>query len=152
MEGVREKIADMTYNTYLIQASISMTNMLLDLGEKPSVISAIMKEQCTERGRSVINDGMDINAGSAICLGENNFMEKYYRAIPVGITVEGSNVLTKNLIIFGQGLNKSHPFIYPILENILNNDQKEFSKNLKIIIKHSLSLYYTSLKYFLDII
>tara|TARA_Y100000389_G_C17470670_1_gene530364 strand:+ start:5755 stop:7740 length:1986 start_codon:yes stop_codon:yes gene_type:complete len=141
MQGVREKLVNMTYNTYVIQASISMTNMLLDSGEKPSVISAIMKEQCTERARNVINDGMDINAGSAICLGENNFMEKFYRAIPVGITVEGSNILTRNLIIFGQGLNKSHPFIKDILDSILDDNINLFSKSLFPMINHSIFTY-----------
>ena len=157
MQGVREKLVNMAFNTYLIQSSISMTNMLLDLGEKPSVISAIMKEQCTERGRSVINDGMDINAGSAICLGETNFMEKYYRAIPVGITVEGSNVLTKNLIIFGQGLNKSHPYINNILDSILTENLDLFKKSMFPMVSHGLKTYFygilnglTPLKYFKD--
>merc|ERR1711871_1802917 len=76
---------------------------------------------------------MDIHAGSSICLGENNFLEKFYRSAPIGITVEGSNTLTKNLILFGQGLNKSHPFIYPILDNILNNDIEGFKINFKNI-------------------
>jgi acyl-CoA dehydrogenase len=100
MEGVSNKLADMLYNTWLIQSSIGLTNNILDSGEKPAVISAIMKQQTTDRAREVIDYGMDIHAGSAICLGENNFMEKFYRSSPIGITVEGSNTLTKNLIIF----------------------------------------------------
>ena len=99
-----------------------MTNNICDQGNKPAVISAIMKEQTTERGRKVINESIDIHAGSAICLGPNNFTEKFYRGAPIGITVEGSNTLTKNLIIFGQGLNKSHPHIYNIYESIVNDD------------------------------
>jgi hypothetical protein len=136
----------MLYNTWAIQASIYVTNKLLDEGEKPSVISAIMKEQTTERGRQVLNDGMDIYGGSGICKGENNMLEKFYRNVPVGITVEGSNVLTKNLIIFGQGLNKSHPHIYPILDTIQKDDEKEFMEKFKTIVKHSLGLYFDSLK------
>ena len=81
-----------------------MTNDILDNGNSPAVISAIMKQQTTERGRIVLNEGMDIYGGAAICVGYNNF-EKYYSA-PIGITVEGSNTLTRSLIIFGQGLNK----------------------------------------------
>jgi acyl-CoA dehydrogenase len=131
----------MLYNTWLIQSSISLTNNILDNGDKPAVISAIMKQQTTDRARDVINNGMDIHAGSAICLGENNFMEKFYRSSPIGITVEGSNTLTRNLIIFGQGLNKSHPYIYPILENILNDDADGFKQNFKNIVGHSLSMY-----------
>tara|TARA_Y100000389_G_scaffold202861_1_gene249512 strand:- start:1043 stop:3001 length:1959 start_codon:yes stop_codon:yes gene_type:complete len=145
MQGVREKLVNMVYQTYLIQTSVSLTNSLLDAGEKPAVISAIMKEQCTERGRRVVNDAMDINAGSAICLGQNNFVEKFYRSVPVGITVEGSNVLTRNLIIFGQGINKSHPHIFLILDSILNDDKETFSKNIKPMIKHSVISYLNAL-------
>ena len=141
MEGVQNKFVDMLYNTWLIQSSISLTNNILDNGDKPAVISAIMKQQTTDRARDVINHGMDIHAGSAICLGDNNFMEKFYRSSPIGITVEGSNTLTRNLIIFGQGLNKSHPYIYPILENILNDDADGFKQNFKNIVGHSLSMY-----------
>lgn len=146
MEAIQNKLASMLYNTWAIQASIYVTNKLLDEGEKPSVISAIMKEQTTERGRQVLNDGMDIYGGSGICKGENNMLEKFYRNVPVGITVEGSNVLTKNLIIFGQGLNKSHPHIYPILDTIQKDNEKEFMEKFKTIVKHSLGLYFESLK------
>ena len=141
MEGVNKKFLDMVYNTWVIQSSVHLTNYLLDQGEKPAVLSAVMKQQTTDRAREVLNNAMDIHAGSAICLGRNNFLEKFYRSAPIGITVEGSNTLTKNLIIFGQGLNKSHPYIFPIFESILNNDIKNFNKNLKKIISHSLLLY-----------
>ena len=144
MEGIQEKMVEMIYNTWLIQTSIALTNNLLDNGEKPAVISAIMKQQTTDRAREVLNNGMDIHAGSAICVGENNFLEKFYRAAPIGITVEGSNTLTRNLIIFGQGLNKSHPYIFPILDNILNNNEVEFQTNFKNIINHSIKLYFKS--------
>ena len=104
-----------------------------------------MKQQTTERARLVLNDAMDIHAGSAICLGENNFLEKFYRAAPIGITVEGSNTLTRSLIIFAQGLNKSHPHIYDVLMSIINNNENDFAINFKNIVKHSLGLYYKSL-------
>ena len=129
MQAIQEKFVRMVYNTWIIQSSISLTNDILDGGCSPSVISAIMKQQTTERARIVLNDAMDINAGSAICLGDNNFLEKFYRAAPIGITVEGSNTLTRSLIIFAQGLNKSHPHIYDVLETILNNDEKKFMEN-----------------------
>ena len=150
MEGVSNKLADMLYNTWLIQSSIGLTNNILDSGEKPAVISAIMKQQTTDRAREVIDYGMDIHAGSAICLGENNFMEKFYRSSPIGITVEGSNTLTKNLIIFGQGLNKSHPHIFPILESILDDDLESFKKNFKEMIIHVFTLYGKSWLYTSD--
>ena len=138
MEGVQNKLADMVFHTWLIQCSVKLTNALLDAGEKPAVISAIMKEQTTERGRKVLNHGMDIHAGSAICLGENNFLEKFYRSAPVGITVEGSNTLTKSLIIFGQGLNKSHPHIFDVYKSILDDDVKGFKTHFNKLFGHSL--------------
>ncbi len=145
MEGVQDKLVDMLYNTWLIQCSVEMTNNLLDSGEKPAVISAIMKQQTTDRARDVLNNGMDIQGGSAICKGENNFLEKFYKSAPIGITVEGSNTLTRNLIIFGQGLNKSHPYIYPILDSILRDNVDDFNKNFNKIVNHSLRLYFKSL-------
>ena len=145
MQGVQEKILKMVYNTWLIQSSVALTNEILDSGEKPAVLSAIMKQQTTDRGRDVLNDAMDIHAGSSICLGENNFLEKFYRNTPVGITVEGSNTLTRNLIIFGQGLNKSHPHIFPILDSILNDDVNTFKTNFNNMISHVACLHLKSL-------
>tara|TARA_Y100000816_G_scaffold290948_1_gene280924 strand:- start:300 stop:2231 length:1932 start_codon:yes stop_codon:yes gene_type:complete len=145
MEGVQDKFVNMLYNTWLIHCSVKMTNNLLDSGEKPGVISAIMKQQTTDRAREVLNEGMDIHAGSAICLGENNFLEKFYKSAPIGITVEGSNTLTRSLMIFGQGLNKSHPHIYPILDSILNDNIDNFRENFKKIIKHSVKLYFKAM-------
>ena len=144
MEAIREKFNKMVLNTWLIQSSVAMTNDILDSGKSPSVISAIMKQQCTERGRIVINEGIDIHAGAGICVGYNNFIEKFYRSAPIGITVEGSNTLTRSLIIFGQGLNKSHPYIFPILDSILQNNFNDFKKNFKNIFSHSLKLYFKS--------
>ena len=141
MEGIQEKFLNMMYHTWIIQSSIEMTNDILDEGHSPAVISAIMKQQTTERGRIVLNEAIDIHAGSAICIGYSNFLEKYYKSIPIGITVEGSNTLTRSLIIFAQGLNKSHPFIFPILESILNDDLKSFKTNFNNIIKHGVNLY-----------
>ena len=141
MEAIQEKVNDMVFNTWIIQSSIQLTNDILDNGDSPAVLSAIMKQQSTERGRVVLNHGMDIQAGGAICLGYSNFLEKFYRAAPIGITVEGSNTLTRSLIIFGQGLNKSHPYIYPILDSVLKNNQKELVENFKNIVNHSLYLY-----------
>jgi acyl-CoA dehydrogenase len=88
-----------------------------------------MKQQTTERARTILNHGMDIYAGSGICIGENNFFTNFYNSSPVGITVEGSNTLTRSLIIFGQGLNKSHPYIFPIYQNIQDNNINDFTNN-----------------------
>lgn len=147
MEAIQEKFNNMVYNTWLIQSSVEMTNDILDSGSSPAVISAIMKQQTTERGRVVLNEAMDIHGGAAICVGYNNFLEKYYKSAPIGITVEGSNTLTRSLIIFGQGLNKSHPHIYPLLESILDNDFDKFKTNFNRIISHSVGLYYKTLTF-----
>ena len=145
MEAIQEKFNNMILNTWIIQSSVSLTNDILDHGNSPAVLSAIMKQQTTERGRQVLNDALDIHGGAGICLGYSNFLEKYYRSAPVGITVEGSNTLTRSLIIFGQGLNKSHPHIFPILDSVLNDDIKSFKTSFNNIVSHSLSLYGKSL-------
>jgi len=141
MEAVKEKFIDMYINTWIIHTSVKLTNHILDSGKTPSVITAIMKEQTTERARKILNHGMDIYSGSGICTGENNFFTKFYNASPVGITVEGSNTLTRGLIIFGQGLNKSHPYIFPIFETIQENNLVEFKKNFNDLIKNILGNY-----------
>jgi acyl-CoA dehydrogenase len=117
-----------------------MTNDILDNGEQPAVISAIMKQQTTERARIVLNEAMDIHAGASICKGYSNFLEKFYKSAPIGITVEGSNTLTRSLIIFGQGLNKSHPHIFSVLNSILSNNETTFKNEFNGITAHSLYL------------
>jgi acyl-CoA dehydrogenase len=129
MEAVKEKFIDMYINTWIIHSSVKLTNHILDSGSTPSVITAIMKQQTTERARTILNNGMDIYSGSGICVGENNFFTQFYNSSPIGITVEGSNTLTRGLIIFGQGLNKSHPHIFPIFQSIQDNDVNSFKKN-----------------------
>lgn len=145
MEGVREKFLDMFYNTWVIQAAVHHTNHILDAGTTPSVLTAIMKQQTTERARQVLLNGMDIYAGSAICKGRNNFFSKFYNASPVGITVEGSNTLTRSLIIFGQGLNKSHPYIYSIFDAIQTTDHQKFKKEFNAMVGFCCRLYISSI-------
>lgn len=110
-EGVEEAMARIGGNTYLLEAARTMTAGAVDLGEKPSVISAIVKYHCTERARQVINDAMDVHGGKGICLGPNNYLGRAYQQIPIGITVEGANILTRSMMIFGQGAIRCHPFI-----------------------------------------
>ena len=105
-----------------------------------------MKYQTTERGRQVLLAGMDIFGGSAICTGPNNIFSKFYQAAPIGITVEGSNILTRNLITFGQGLNKSHPFIYPIFTAITDNDLTAFRTQFNGMIKMAVANYAKSFR------
>ena len=152
MQAIQEKMVNMMFHTWIIQSSVAMTNDILDNGKSPAVISAIMKQQTTERARHVLNDAMDIQGGSAICLGQNNFLEKFYKSAPIGITVEGSNTLTRSLIIFSQGLNKSHPHIFPLLTSILDDNIKDFRKHFNSLIFHSISLYVKSLFYSINIL
>lgn len=147
MEAIQEKFNKIILDTWIIQSSVLMTNDILDNGDSPAVISAIMKQQSTERARNVLNQAMDIHAGASICLGYSNFLEKFYRSAPIGITVEGSNTLTRSLIIFGQGLNKSHPYIFPVLNDILNNDANSFKENFNEILNHSILLYFKSFSF-----
>lgn len=126
MEAVRDRFIGMFLDTWIINSAVAYTNRILDTGAKPSVITGLMKYQTTERGRQVLLAGMDIWGGSAICTGPNNLFSKFYQSAPIGVTVEGSNILTRNLITFGQGLNKSHPYIYPIFNAITTDNLAEF--------------------------
>ena len=110
-EGVEEALARMGGNLYMMDAVRILTASAVDMGEKPSVISAIAKYHLTERGRIVVNDAMDVLGGKDICLGPNNFMGRAYQQLPVAITVEGANILTRSLIIFGQGAIRCHPYV-----------------------------------------
>ncbi len=110
-EGVEEALARIAGNTYMMDAARIMTAGAVDLGEKPSVISAIVKYHLTERSRQAINDAMDIHGGKGICMGPSNYLARTYQQIPVGITVEGANILTRNMIIFGQGAIRGHPYV-----------------------------------------
>ena len=111
-EGIEEPLARIAGETYLLDAARKVTNAALDQGEKPAVIAAILKYQSTEAMRRIVNDGMDIQGGSGICLGPRNYLGRLYQVIPVGITVEGANILTRTLIIFGQGAMRAHPYAF----------------------------------------
>jgi acyl-CoA dehydrogenase len=110
-EGVEEALARIAGNLYIMDAARVMTAGAVDLGEKPSVVSAIVKYHLTERGRQVINDAMDVHGGKGICLGPSNYLGRAYQQTPIAITVEGANILTRSMIIFGQGAIRGHPFV-----------------------------------------
>ena len=154
MEGVKEKLAVIAGINYKLLAAQHLFNAILINKEKPPVLSAIMKYKFTEYGRITVNNGMDILGGAGICKGPMNFLASSYIATPVAITVEGSNTLTRSLIIFGQGLNRSHPHLLNIINNIETNDKEGFNNNLNKIVKHTLnnlvkSIYYgTYLKFY----
>jgi acyl-CoA dehydrogenase len=148
MEGVREKLAVIAGINYKLLSAQHIFNAILINKEKPPVLSAIMKYKFTEYGRIAVNNGMDILGGAGICKGSMNFLASSYVATPVAITVEGSNTLTRSLIIFGQGLNRSHPHLLNIISNIESNDTRQFHENFTKIVKHTIhnlgkSIYYS---------
>jgi len=122
-EGVETVIARMVGLTYIMDAARSVTAGAIDGGEKPSVPSAMLKYHVTEMGRQVANDAMDIHGGKGIMLGPNNYLARGYEAVPVAITVEGANLLTRNLIIFGQGAIRCHPFVLREMTAARNPDR-----------------------------
>ncbi len=115
-EGIEEPLSRIAGQTYIIDAARKVTAAALDDGQKPSVISAIIKYELTERMRRVVNDGMDIQGGSGICMGPKNYLGRMYQVIPVSITVEGANILTRTMMIFGQGAVRCHPYIQREME------------------------------------
>jgi acyl-CoA dehydrogenase len=110
-EGIEQVLARMAARAYIIDAARSVTAGAIDGGEKPSVPSAMLKYHATEIGRMIANDAMDVHGGKGICLGPKNYLGRGYQIVPVAITVEGANILTRNLIIFGQGAVRCHPFV-----------------------------------------
>ncbi|MBD1401838.1 acyl-CoA dehydrogenase [Pelovirga terrestris] len=123
MEGVEEALARIGGLTYQIEAARSLTCAAVDRGEKPAVLSAVVKYTATERMRQVLNDAMDIQGGSGICLGPRNLLGRPYQSIPIGITVEGANILTRTLIVFGQGAIRSHPYVLKEMQAVAEPDQ-----------------------------
>jgi acyl-CoA dehydrogenase len=129
-EGVEEPLARIGGNTYMMDATRRMTMAALDLGEKPSVISAICKYHMTERMRQILNDAMDVHGGKGIMMGPNNYLGHGYEQVPIAITVEGANILTRSMIIFGQGAIRCHPFVLKEIAAAGANDLAAFDTAL----------------------
>jgi acyl-CoA dehydrogenase len=123
-EGVADVVARMAGNVYIMTAASRVTCTALANGEKPAVPSAILKYHNTELGRQVANDAMDVHGGKAIMLGPKNYLARSYESVPISITVEGANILTRNLIIFGQGAIRCHPFVLAEMEAAKNPDRE----------------------------
>jgi acyl-CoA dehydrogenase len=123
-EGVESVIARMAGMAYIMDAGRSVTAAAIDGGEKPAVPSGILKYHCTEMGRSVVNDAMDVQGGKGICLGPRNYLGRGYQLTPIGITVEGANILTRNLIIFGQGAVRCHPWVLKEMDAARDPDKR----------------------------
>ncbi|WP_445398203.1 acyl-CoA dehydrogenase [Zobellella sp. An-6] len=123
-EGVQEALARIGGFTYQLEAARRLTTRGLDLKESPAIVTAISKYHMTEMARTVMDDAMDVHAGKAIQMGPKNYLAHNYMGIPVAITVEGANILTRNLMIFGQGATRCHPYVLKELEAAANPDEK----------------------------
>ena len=123
MEGIEEPLVRIIETAYVNEAARAMTAAMVSRGEKPAVISALMKYQTTEKLRRAVNDAMDIHGGRAICDGPANYLQSAYQMVPVGITVEGANILTRTLITFAQGALRSHPYLYKEVQSAQNPDR-----------------------------
>lgn len=122
--GVEERLSRMLGLCYLMTATRNFTVAAIDAGEAPAVPSAISKFHVTELGRVVINDAMDVHGGKGICLGPKNYLGRGYQQSPIGITVEGANILTRSMIIFGQGAIRCHPYILKEINATANTDKR----------------------------
>lgn len=125
-EGIEEPLARIAGTTYILDAARRFTNGALNKGAKPAVVTAIMKFNATEEFRKVVNDGMDILGGNAISRGPRNPIAHAYINTPIGVTVEGANILTRTLIVFGQGAIRSHPWVLKEVQALENGDVKAF--------------------------
>lgn len=136
--GVQESLARIGTNAYLNLAALNFVLARITEGAQPPVASAIVKYHTTERCRQAINDAMDIHGGKGLCLGPKNYLTSLYRCAPINITVEGANILTRNMIIFGQGSIRCHPYLLKEMSALTNNDLKSFDQ---VFFEHTQFLY-----------
>jgi acyl-CoA dehydrogenase len=150
-EGIKEPLARIACLTYLCEATRYLTVSAIDHGLKPSVASAITKYHLTEMSRKIVNDSMDIHGGKAIQLGPSNYLGLLYIAQPINITVEGANILTRNLIIFGQGALRCHPYlkeeVVALSDSNLASGLKKFDRLFFKHIGYSISNFLRSFVY-----
>ena len=124
MEGLEEPLARLVENAYVVEAGRAVTAAMVSRGEKPAVLGALMKYQSTERMRRAVNDALDLHGGRGICDGPTNYLQSAYQMVPVAITVEGANILTRTLITFAQGALRSHPYLYREVQAAQDPDPK----------------------------
>ncbi len=129
-EGVQEALARMAGHLYATDAVRRLAAAALDQGEKPSVVSAIAKYHVTERARTVINDAMDVIGGKGVCMGPGNYLARAYQQVPIAITVEGANIMTRTLIIYGQGAIRCHPYVLTLMRTAEAGELKPFDAAL----------------------
>jgi acyl-CoA dehydrogenase len=135
-EGVESVIARMAARTYIMDAARSVTTGAIDGGEKPSVPAGILKYHVTEMGRMIANDAMDVQGGKGIMLGPKNYLGRGYQMVPVMITVEGANILTRSLIIFGQGAVRCHPWVLKEMNAAQEPDRKRALRDFDSALFH----------------
>ncbi|MFM4997330.1 acyl-CoA dehydrogenase FadE [Aeromonas sanarellii] len=137
MEGIEEPLARLGGNAYIMGAAAKLTVTGIDLGEKPSVISAIVKYHLTDRAQKCIIDAMDIHGGKAICMGPNNYLARGYQGAPIAVTVEGANILTRSMIIYGQGAIRCHPYVLPEMLAASHPDKEQALRDFdKAVFSH----------------
>lgn len=140
MGGVQEALGRIASETYILTSAQMLINSMLAKHEQPAVLSAVMKFETTARARAVVNDAMDVLGGAGICRGPNNAAGNGYMALPIAITVEGANILTRSMITFGQGLNRAHPNLIRIINTIeKGDDEKGFAKEVMGFMGHLFS-------------
>ncbi|MGQ0529453.1 MAG: acyl-CoA dehydrogenase [Panacagrimonas sp.] len=136
MEGVEEKVGRIAGLSFMLEASRVFACSAIDNGQQPPVVSAVLKAYTTEIAQQLAIDGMDVFAGSAVMQGPNNILGMAYKSAPVSVTVEGANILTRTLMIFGQGATRCHPFALKVVEGVEQDDLGLFRSNLLGWIRH----------------
>jgi hypothetical protein len=137
MGGVQEALGRIASEAYTLTSAQMLINSMLAKHEQPAVLSAVMKYETTSRARSVVNDAMDVMGGAGICRGPSNMIGNGYMSLPIAITVEGANILTRSMITFGQGLNRAHPNLIKIVNTIEKGDDvKGFTKEVTGFLGH----------------
>ncbi|MEZ4200503.1 MAG: acyl-CoA dehydrogenase domain-containing protein [Candidatus Paceibacterota bacterium] len=124
-EGIKESLAELVELTYVSEAARSLTAALVDSGSRPLAVSSLMKYRITENARSAINHALDVHAGKGACDGPANYLLSAYNAVPIGVTVEGANIVSRSVITFAQGVLQSHPFVRPALESCESKNYKQ---------------------------
>jgi acyl-CoA dehydrogenase len=143
--GIQEAMAHAGSDSLICIAGTDLMNAIVDNHEAPMVISSVMKQNCTERGRRIVERGMDIAAGSAICRGDKNYLGNAYMSLPIAITVEGANIMTRSFQIIGQGLTRCHPHMLELIQSLQLPADKEkegiatFTKQFHKVVGHGLS-------------
>ncbi|WP_060481536.1 acyl-CoA dehydrogenase [Pseudomonas sp. NBRC 111119] len=136
-EGIQESLARIGGNAWMMDSARLLTAKAVDLGEKPSVLSAILKYHLTERGRECIQHAMDVHGGKGIIMGPNNYLGRNWQGAPIFITVEGANILSRNLMIFGQGAIRCHPFVLKEMALAGREDRDQALKEFDaLLLKH----------------